>query len=207
MSHCSKNKSGFTLIELLVSITIVSIILGVLVWNQRSYTDTAALASLADDLSLTVSQAQAYGIAVRELTIGSSDFTASYGLTLSLLGTGSNSAYLFFADRNDNDYYDGAWTCPVGGASECLEKVNIPHSNYIDSICVVVISGADQCNTASRIDILFVRPETEARMTFFNSSGGVFVPASMKGVRIVLKSPAGATRSVIVYKTGQISVQ
>ena len=103
MSHCSKNnKRGFSLVELLVSISIVSVLITVIIFNQRSYTDVAALSILADELSLTITQAQAYGIAVREFAPGSADFSASYGLSMNLLGTGSNSAYLFFADRNLN---------------------------------------------------------------------------------------------------------
>ncbi len=198
---------GFTLIELLVSLGIVTVILSVVLLNQNAYTDGAALSILADELSLTVSQAQAYGIAVRELTPGSSNFSASYGLTVSLLGSGSPYAYLFFADRNNNKLYDGDWSCPVGGASECLEKVAISRGNFVDSLCVVVTSGADQCDTLKRIDVSFLRPDTVAQLTFFNSSGAVFTPSNMRGAKIVLKSPGGLTKSVIVYETGQVSVQ
>ena len=182
-------------------------ILTIVLSNQSTYTDHTALHNLADELSLTIAQAQAYGIAVRELTPGSSNFSASYGLTMSLLGSGSNKAYLFFADRNDNLIYDGDWTCPIGGSSECLEKVNILRGNYIDSLCVVRTNGADQCGSVSRIDISFIRPDTEAQLKFFNNGGQSFNPPNMKGVRINLESPSGASRSLVIYSTGQISVQ
>ena len=207
MSPYFKNSPGFTLIELIISIGIVSIILAVVVSNQATYIDGVILSNLADEIGLTISQAQAYGIGVKEFSPGSSDFTASYGLTLSLLGSGSASAYLSFADRNGNKFYDGNWSCPTGGISECLNKVNISRGNYIDSVCVVRTSGADQCNTARRVDVSFLRPDTEAQLIFFNNIGQIFNPSNMKGVKIVLKSPGGSTRSVIVYKTGQVSVQ
>lgn len=203
MSHYSRNK-GFTLIELLVSISILSIILTVIVLNQSTYTDGAALTNLADEISSTISQAQAYGIGVKGL---SNDFSASYGVTFSLLSSGSNTAYLNFVDRNDDKIYGGDWSCPMGGASECLSRVDISRGNIIDRICAVKISGSDNCNVA-RVDISFTRPSTEAQIALFNSSGN---PSSLqsneKGVRVELKSPRGATRSVTVYKTGQISVQ
>jgi len=207
MSQCSKKNCGFSITELLVSLGIVLVLLSLVAFNQQKYTDTSALVSLADEFSLTVTQAQAYGVAVKERAPGSADFSASYGISLSLLGSGSNIAYLFFSDRNVNKYYDGAWDCPVGGTSECLEKANISRGNYIDSICVVRTNGADQCNTVSRVDISFVRPDTEAQLVFFNNGGQVTVPQNMKGVRIVFKSPSNVTRSVVVYQTGQISVQ
>ena len=192
--------------ELLVSIAIVSVILTVVVSNQSTYTDGAALTNLADEISSTISQAQAYGIGVREFSPGSSEFSASFGLTFSLLGSGSNTAYLSFADRNGNKIYDEDWSCPVGGTSECREKVSIARGNYIESLCVVFIPGPDICNVG-RVDISFARPSTEAQILFFNTGGESFSPAGRKGAKVVLKSPSGLTRSVVVYTTGQVSVQ
>ena len=199
-------RAGFTLMELLVSIAIVSIILTVVVSNQSTYTDGTALTNLADEISSTISQAQAYGIGVKEFSSSSSEFSASFGLTFSLLGSGSASDYLSFADRNSNKIYDGDWSCPLGGASECLGKVNITRNNFIESLCVVRTSGADICEVG-RVDISFARPSTEAQLLFFNLGGASFTPAGIKGAKIMLKSPGGLSRSVTVYKTGQISVQ
>ena len=192
--------------ELLVSIAIVSVILTVVVSSQSTYNDEAALVNLADEISSTVSQAQAYGTGVREFSPASGEFSASYGLTFSLLASGSNKAYLSFADRNGNKVYDGDWSCPVGGTSECREKVPITRGNYIESLCVVRTSGADICEVG-RVDISFARPSTEAQILFFNLGGASFTPAGIKGAKIMLKSPGGLSRSVTVYKTGQISVQ
>ena len=205
MLHYRKNK-GFTVVELIVSITIVSIILTVVILNQSTYTDSLALTNLADEISSTVSQAQAYGIGVKEFSPGSSDFSAAYGLAFSLLASGSNSAYIYFADRNGDDIYGGDWTCPIGGASECLSKTNISRGNIINSLCAVIDAGADQCNIG-RVDVSFARPSTEASILFFDLGGGSISPANMKGAKIMLMSPKGAIRSVTVYKTGQISVQ
>jgi|SRR3989344_4802333 len=206
MSLYSKDNRGFTLIELLVSISIVSVILTVIVLNQSTYTDSIALFNLADEISSTVSQAQAYGIGVREFSPGSSEFSISYGLTFNILASGSNKAYLSFADRNNNKIYDGNWSCPTGGASECLGKVDITRNSFIESLCVVRVSAADIC-TVGRVDISFARPNTEAQILFFNNGGQLFNPANMKGAKIVLESSGGLTRLVTVYATGQISVQ
>lgn len=206
MLHYSRKQSGFTLIELLVTITIVGVILTIVVLNQSTYTDTAALSNLADEIGLTVSQAQAYGVGVKEFSPGSSEFNAPYGLTLSILGSGSNKAFLSFADRNGDYIYGGDWTCQLGGASECLSKVDISHGNYINSLCIVMAAGADLCDVG-RMDIIFVRPSPEAQIVFFDMNGQQYSPANIKGAKIILKSPRGSTRSVVVYGTGQISVQ
>lgn len=214
MSRYSKNNlglpadpvAGFTLVELMVSISIIVIILTVVISNQSTYTDKAALAGLADEISLTVSQAQIYSIGVKELSTGSQIFSSSYGLTFSLLSgnSGSNVDYIYFADINRDFIYGGNWLCVAGG--ECLNKTNITRGNLIQSICVVPVSGSDVCDVG-RADISFVRPNTEAQIRFFDLNGIVYNPISMKGVKIMLVSPKGATRSVSIFSTGQISVQ
>lgn len=213
MSFYSRHKKGFTLIELLVTITIVTVILGVVLSNQSTYTDSAALSNLADQIGLTVSQAQAYGIGVKGFTPGANEFNASYGLTVSLLGSGSPTTYIFFADRgtpSGNQIYDGTWACPKGGASdECVEETNISRGNYIYELCRVRndINNPYQCDLG-RVDISFTRPSPEANITFIDNGGSVMgSDPEFIGARIGLRSPKGATRSVIVYYTGQISVQ
>src|SRR3989338_6334842 len=94
MSHRSRNNRGFTITELIVALGIASVIMTVIILRQSAYTDGAALTNLADDIGSTISQAQTYGIGVKELSTGSSDFSAAYGLAFSLLASdGSNSAY------------------------------------------------------------------------------------------------------------------
>lgn len=207
MSLISKQSRGFTLVEMLVTLSIVTIIMTVIITSQSKYVDGAALRNLADELGLTISQAQAYGIAVREFTPGSAEFSYSYGITASLLASGSSQAYLFFADRNANGVYDGTWACLTGGTSECREKKDFTRGNYIFEICALRTAGTDQCSNIGRVDITFLRPETAARLTFYNTGGNLYVPPNLKGARITLKSLGGGTRSVIVYQSGQISVQ
>ncbi|MDP2642174.1 MAG: prepilin-type N-terminal cleavage/methylation domain-containing protein, partial [bacterium] len=151
------NHKGFTLVELIVSMGIMAIILSVVISSQSTYTDSAALSNLADEIGLTISQAQAYGIGVREFSPGTSDFTASYGLVFSLLESDFNKSYISFADRNSNKIYDGDWSCQTGDGLECLKKTDIPRGNYIESLCVVRSSGGDIC-TVGRADITFTRP-------------------------------------------------
>lgn len=203
---------GFTLIELLVSISIVTVILTVVIINQSTYTDRVVLTSLADEIGLTISQTQAYSMGVKQFStgVGEQIFSASYGLSFSLLDPGSNSgsdvAYINFADLNENNAYDGDWLCQTGGGEgECLSKIDISRGSRIESICVISNLDIDLCQDVARVDINFVRPSTEAQIQFFDGNGQSFNPVNMKGVRIILEGPSGATTSVAVYKSGQVS--
>lgn len=207
MSSNFKDSAGFSLIEFIVSIGIVLVILSIVVSNQSTYTDGIALSNLADEISSTISQAQTYGVGVRELTPGI--FSAAYGLTFSLRSfpSGSNKDYIYFADKiPKNGIYDGDWSCPTGDSSECLLKTPILQNNIISDICVVRSVGADQCSVG-RVDVSFTRPTPEPRLLFFNQGGESLNLPNTIGARIELRSPAGAERSVTVYNTGQITAQ
>ena len=204
----TKMNKGFTLTELLVSIAIVSVILTVVILNQSKYTDGAALTNLADEISLAISQAQAYSIGVREFSPGSSDFTGSYGLHFQTsVGGGADDSYIFWADRNGNGIYDNGWSCPRGCGSECLGKTFITRGNTLSSICLIKPNSSEMCPIGG-IHISFTRPESRAKLIFFNQGGNYMDPQPENiGVKIRLISPGGLIRSVSVFNTGQISVQ
>jgi len=195
---------GFTLVEVLVTLGIMGVILSVILFNQRSYTEAATLLRVADELSLSIAQAQVYGLAVRESVSGSADFDSGFGVSLSFLESGGENGYIFFTDLNNSQYFDGGWPC---GVPECAQKVEFPMGIRIESFCVVRTAGSDQCNNVSRADISFRRPVPDARIFLYNNGGSSYYPPHLKGVRIVLRSPSGHTRSVTAYTTGQVSVQ
>lgn len=207
MSFLSKQQKGFSLAELVVSIAIMTIITAIILFNQKQYNNDAAIQNLANDISLSLRQAQVYGVSVKEFSPGSNEFTSAYGLSFNLTTSGSNNAFIFFADRGTrNTTYDSTWSCPLGGSSECVDKTTLTSGLRINALCSVPISGAEDCSP-QRLDITFLRPSTYAQIVFLDSGGFVIPYPNAQGARIELISPTGTIRSVIVYKTGQISVQ
>lgn len=211
MSYCLKKNLGFTLSELLVTMAVMAIVLTVFLSRQSQYDDGFVLRNLADDVSLRIFQAQAYGAGVREFSPGSGEFSASYGLTFSLLDGGSDTAYLYFADRDGDAMYDGDWSCATGGTNECLERVDILRGVYIQEVCMIINPTSLDCGppgTPRRVDISFSRPNTTAQLKFFNSGGGQFTNPNMIGAKIIFKSPnSTASSSVTIYTTGQVSTR
>lgn len=197
---------GFSLVELLVTVSIMGLILAIVVRNQKSYTETISLTNVADQMSITLRQAQTYGIAVKELTPGSANFSTPYGVSISLLGSGSPISYISFADKNGNGSYDNDWTCAVGAGSECLQKTQITEGNVIQSLCIIPESGAEDCNTPKRLDITYARPRTEARIVAYDAAGTVINTSLSKAVKVKFNSSGAQEKVLVVYKVGQISV-
>lgn len=197
---------GFTLTELLVSLSIVTIILTVVVRSQSGYTEQAALTQYADGIATLAAEAQSYGNAVKEVSTGSANFSAPYGFSASVLAAGDETNLIFFADLNDNTAYDGTADCATGPGEECLEKTVLERGNRVQEICTVTGSGED-CGTPKRADVSYKRPSLTPRITVFNSGGTSYAVPGLLGVRIRLVSAGGATRSALIYKSGQISVQ
>jgi len=205
---------GFTLIELLVSIGIMLVITSTVLLNQGTYTSAISLMNLANDISLTIRQAQIYGVSVKELQTGTGDFSSAYGVEFNISNTGGNNAYIFFADRGGmkNGYYDGTWDCPIGGTSECLQKINLSSNNIISKLCMIRKNDNGQCSNnpsmlVDRVDITFLRPSNMANLIFFNNGGQTPGNQNIQGVEITVSSPTTATHTIIVYTTGQISVK
>jgi prepilin-type N-terminal cleavage/methylation domain-containing protein len=210
-SRHSLNK-GFTLTELVVSIGIMLIIMGIVLTNQSSYSQSMLLSNETSSIALALRQAQVYGISVKEVAPGSDEFTAGYGLAFDTTSNGSNTIYIAFADRTNgaNKYlydYGGDWsTCEVGETSECLTKTVLQGGNVISSLCEISLSDNEDCSIG-RVDVTFTRPETDAHFTFFDTTGQQITPSDVKAAKISLTSPANVTKSVTVYTTGQISEQ
>ncbi|MES2214151.1 MAG: type II secretion system protein [Patescibacteria group bacterium] len=219
-------KSGFTLLELLVSIGLMLIIISVVLSGQSTYTKRASLRNLANDIALTVRQAQVYGTSVQGFrpVAGSAEFTNAYGVHFNIsnnVDPAAKTVYTFFADRPQNgqpknQIYDSGPSCPplsTNPDSECIERSIIPGGNQIDDICLITLTGGFTCSNNSSIsgvNVTFLRPETSANLVFMGNSGNALPFCTQaqpcKGVRIKLLSPTGNTSTVDIYKTGQISI-
>jgi prepilin-type N-terminal cleavage/methylation domain-containing protein len=202
-----KRRAGFTLIEIMVSVGIMLVILSIILLNQSNYTNSSSVEAQAEDISLSLREAQVYGVSVKERAVGTGDFTAAYGVEFLLpsLG-GANNSYITFADRNGNSVYDSGWACPLGGASECISQTLFPNPNIIQSLCAISASGAENCTLAG-VEVVYHRPVTEPVITYFDSTGTAVAPGAFVGARVKLVSKDGSGRTVAAYTSGQISVQ
>jgi prepilin-type N-terminal cleavage/methylation domain-containing protein len=199
--------SGFTLAELAVCTAIVAMIAAVALFIYTNFSDSLNLSSAGQELSLEIRQAQTYGLSVKEVTVGSGQFTNGYGIHVSL---DDPSDYYIFVDQNGNGKYDGSTTCTPGG--ECVEKMSFRNSVSITSICGAAFGGGSLVcppNASVRaMDIIFLRPNPDAQIRFVNSDGSLYSGGgTFQTGQITLTSLGGRTANVVIQNTGQISTQ
>lgn len=184
----SSVERGFTLMELLVVLGIFIVVTSVLLAGNNRYGGEFTLQSLAYDVALSMRQAQIYGISVRQF--GSGNFSGRYGVHVDQAT--SRTSYQVFADADQNNFYTNA--------SELVSNSDIGRGFYISDLCVTPQGGAEVCSK-SRLDVIFQRPEPDA---YIRADG---LATTYERGRIVLSSPRGDLRSVIIELSGGISVQ
>ena len=197
-------QTGFSLVELLLVVSIFVIISTVVIASYNKFNSRTLLNSLAYDIALTLREAQVYAFSVLEESLiggGSTGFTAGYGMYFE---KAEDSAYIFFADVDENGFYDK----DVGGtfcSNECLEQFTLRGYTVSDVCGKLAGSGDAHCfsystNSIEEMSVTFVRPDPDA---YFKSdcTGDTYSEIAIE------VSSIDAKRYVKVATTGQISVE
>ena len=208
----SKNykKRGFTIVELMVVVTIMVIMTTVVLFNYNKFNESMLLSNFAYDMSLTIRQAQTYGVAVLEApsatgsTLNHSNFTYPYGVHLE--PTPVNS-FILFVDNPTNPAYKGMYVS-ADAAFERLQSYKFQRGIKIKDICVNDLSGTTQCGLTG-LDITFLRPDPDARIIATGGTASCTSLSNPCGSASIVLSTAGGdiTKNITISRTGQISVQ
>ena len=182
-----KLTGGFSLVELMVTIGIVTLVTGVVMVKYSAFNSVVILKSQAYELALDIREAQVFGVSVGG---GTNSYRQAYGIYVDM--TNPNQ-YLLFQDTSGDLQYDAG--------EEIGETYTIDSRFEIINICTVVGAGGDVC-TATMASIAFKRPDFDAQMAT-NTEGS---PDVVK-VTIATTDDHTQSRTVLVYASGQISVQ
>lgn len=195
----SHTTSGFSILELMVSITIFTILTMALAVNQNGFNNRTNTDSLAHQIAQWIRDAQISSMGVRRSSGGS--FDHGYGLHFTTAG---GAQFVYFSDTNDNGIYDT-------GSDGVEETVGLLQGYKVTLICGQH-SGIDtdlSCGGESRFtslpfaDISFRRPNPDALIKGYPVGGS----DAYSPLRITITAPKGYTRTVVVYVTGQVSIE
>ncbi|MDP2704923.1 MAG: prepilin-type N-terminal cleavage/methylation domain-containing protein [Patescibacteria group bacterium] len=175
--------SGFTLTELLVSIAIMTFVIGVVLFNYRSYDENILADKFANEIILTLREAQVYATSVKEIQPGSDDFSGWYGIFF----TDNSTEYLIFNDANQDGQYD---------TGEELQTYDT--QSGLLNVFFTEVLGFPQ--TAPSVTVTFPRslsPQIEASVAGVNPIGASFEIYSPRGE---------ARRLVCVWESGRMYI-
>lgn len=200
------SNKGFTLVELLVTVSVFTILTGVVLYNQSKFNGTILLTSLAYDTALTVRQAQTYGINIRSFNYNGENIFTPYGVHFQTNEPYNKSFILFSAlDYNFEDInslkFGGTNTNDCIIEDGCVSRYNIQRGNYVSDIC---LDNTENCGAQS-LDVFYVRPNPEAIIKAADSLGSSVSPS--KAIIKLSNSENSFTREVVVQSNGLIYVK
>lgn len=183
----------------MVSVSIFAFMTTFLLAKYGNFNQSIFLTNLAYDVAIAVRSAQAYGLNVRDQAgTGGGEFGISYGVYLEADSTGSSAGskkFILFSEPKDDTK-----TYTTGGNSSDTEiqRFDIKRNMFVSEIRL-----SNNCSggvtSVSNVSVVFTRPDPSASI---KSGSNVYNCA-----QIVLQSPDETKMSVIVRKTGQISVE
>ena len=188
---------GFTLVEMITVVAIILIMTAILLGNLPNFRDKTSLDLIAQEIAVTIRQAQVFGSGTR--TAGDSKFR-SYGV---YLDSSQIDNFIIFADSSDPP--NGRYNAVTGGCqtvgTECREQFFLNRG--------VVITGLEYCSgTCSPysgiLNITFLRPLTDAY--FYDDTALINPQAEYVKINIAKVSKPSDTRSIIIWGTGHIYV-
>lgn len=206
-------KKGFTLVELMVTVSVMMIMTSIVFFNYNRFNESTLLSSFAYDMSLTIRQAQVYGVATRQGSGSQSDpvtvdsaalnnFKSAYGVHFDKATTADFPLKLFA----DSPIGDGVYNLADDGVP--LQSYSFQRGIKISNLCLTLTDGGAENCTYTKLDITFRRPDPEAIIKV-GVDGGVAPLGNVSSARIELQNAGNSMnpRSIIVYPTGQISVK
>ncbi len=218
-------QAGVTVIEMVVVVGIIALVSGVMIFNYSDFSTNVSVRNLSQEIALSVRKAQTYATSVRPIEglsgINSKTFPG-YGISFGVAdnptpvdeSTPGPRQFVLFADVNTaandltgmNAYEKGISCGNPTFLDECLETFTITTADKIQSICVNEGTTRSACYTNdARLDVTFRRPSPDAVICL--STATIDSDCSISYAVIVLQSAKGLQRKVLVWNTGQISVQ
>lgn len=185
-----KENSGFSLIELMVTITIVTLITGMVMAKYSSFNNVVLLKSQAYELALDIREAQIFGVSARG---EGSEFREAYGIFIDTHN--APSQYILFQDDS------------LGNELAYDQGEQIGQSYTIDPrFEITEICDNNNCNR-TKTSIAFKRPDFDAHIRVANGNGSLSnTDESFVSITLAPINDGFFTQTVSVYQSGQISV-
>jgi len=190
-----------TYVELIVVLSIFSVMTSVVLFDYRGFQGRVDVKVLANDIALKAVEAQRSAV-YGELGTSPFDKAPSYGLRFNVDST-TNKRFIYFADFNNNDSYNGPAIGNSTCDAECLDKIDITKGNYISGLRIV---GAGCPATVNNINVTFQRPSSTASFRS-NPPLGLACDTGIEYLAVDISSPNALGATIQIYASGRIQIE
>ncbi|MES2953593.1 MAG: type II secretion system protein [Patescibacteria group bacterium] len=215
----SIKRAGFTLIEMMVVVSIFLVLTSVVLANYPKLNSQLTLGLVANDVALSVRQAQQYALGAVQ-RVGAPSVSVSYGIHFSTATPQEAQGYVLFADTAPVNVApvppgDFLYTLPPTNPNDTppAGTGTLPSSVRILRLCaatqaqIAALPGCIASGTGplvTSLDVVFRRPEPDMNVNGIASTSGTpFVEA----VVVLANVDGSLKREVHVTLPGQIYVK
>ncbi len=221
MNKKDRKQKGFSLVEFIVILSIFAIMTAVSLFNYNQHQSTLEQSNLAQEVALTIRQAQVYGISATNQIYGKKDFDASGYLGLdqgavdvikdqSIRGVSidlNNKEITLYADQDKNNLF----TPGNSSADRVIDKRSII-SNKLEfaGLSLIDDSGSTIDKEGGFLDISFRRPYPDAIIAYRSgtqTSGAAF---GFKKASLFVKDtqdPNAPQTAIVINSIGNITIE
>lgn len=206
-----KDTRGFTLMEMLIVIIIISLVTIIVLVGYKDYGSQLNVRRSANEVALAIREAQANALAVKVFDPdgagGVDPVYTSWGIYFT---SASDNQFTMFVDYNgDKSYNSGA------SPTELVKTVSILNGVKIINLCKGQKNSSietPQCSLTSSItslDIVYQRPNPDTTLRARDGAGNnvCVMSGTCPDLEVILQGTDGTQRTVVVWSTGQISIE
>lgn len=199
----TEHSAGFTLIELMVTLTIVILATGLVMIRYVSFNSTVLLNSLAYQVAFDFRETQSLAISVRG---SNAEFREEYGMHFDV---NTPNQYILFQDTNQSLNVNGFIRYDSDENEAVGDPIIIDPRFTVVDLCGTSMGGARNClsDTGGEfpqfVTVAFARPDFDAIMY----GDGIGPLSEAEFILGTDDAESDITRSVIVTRNGQITVQ
>ncbi|OGF93794.1 hypothetical protein A3G54_02715 [Candidatus Giovannonibacteria bacterium RIFCSPLOWO2_12_FULL_44_15] len=196
-----KVSRGFTLIEMLIVITIISIVTTIALVGYKDYGAQLNVRRSANEIALAIREAQANALAVKgydhDNNSGTPLLFTSWGVYFNK--TVSTTQYNIFVDLDGDKNYD---------SGESVKTINILNGVKILNLAKGLETSETDDSSITRLDIVYQRPNPDTTLKANGATcSGAVISGTCPDLEIILQGVTGTQRTVVVWSTGQVSIE
>lgn len=194
------------MLEMVIVISIVSIVSGILVYGFKDYGVRLNLRTNANEVALAIREAQAYALAVRGFDHDNNSGTillyTSWGVYAKK--SESDTQLKIFVDFDGDKNYDDP--------GELSRVIILRNGIKIYGLWKGLKTTEEDANV-DEIEILYQRPNPDTKLLANDTRCSGLVTSNdvntgtCPDLEIILQAPNGAQKTVVVWSTGQVTVE